>query len=281
MQTPLEQYKTRITEILQNVSCASTTLSNLAALDNYIAEINIMRQYIEDTLQEIKNAYVTLLQKKTIKNSIVENGLITQPLYNADLSLNYDLFPKSFSKIIRVDRLEDVPDTPIYYIPSIRQYVINIGGMVLRGNIGNIYNTKMLNNHPIMAQNLIYCRHKNKCEKLLSGKLCKHYHDPAELLQLKQSGLISASLFRDQNRPKNYANTSWIYTEYPESAANENMRHFGSGDSLRQYIQLAKIQQNPRNNIYIQNYADQCIHDILVMYALHANELYGRSTDQK
>lgn len=275
MQTPLEQYKTRISEILHNISTSSTTLPSLAAVDNYLVELCIMRQYIEDTLQEIKSAYTIVLQKKSIKNAIVNSPIISQSLYTSNLTLNYELFPESASNIVNIDKVEDIPIMPIYYIPSIRQYAINIGGMILRGNIGNIYNSTTLKNHPEIAKNLIYCRHKNKCDKLLSGKLCKYYHDPAELLQLKKSGLISATLFREQNRPKNYTNTSWIYTEYPENAANENMRHFGSRDTLRQYIQLAKIGYNPRTKTYSSNYADQCIHDILVMYALYANNLYG------
>jgi hypothetical protein len=73
---------------------------------------------------------------------------------------------------------------------------------------------------------------------------------------------------------RNFINTSWIYTEYPENPSNANMRHFGSRESLSQVIQLAKIEDNPRMHKYCKNYADQCIHDILVMYAMHSNGLF-------
>ena len=274
MDATLTQYSTRIAEIKQSISYVSTILPAFANIENYLVELTIMRQYLEDTLSQIKELNTELMQRKSIKNTIVQSpNIINSKLYTDDYVLNYDLFSKSTNKIISVDNVHDIPETPLYYISGLNQYAINIGGMLLRGNIGNIYNSGKITNNSTNITNLVYCKHKNQCQKLLSGQLCKYYHDPTELLQLKDSGVISATTYKSQNKPRNFSNTSWLYTEYPEKARNEHMRHFGSGDTLGQYIQLLKIQDNKRIALYKKNYTDQCMHDILVLFAMYSNQL--------
>jgi hypothetical protein len=274
MDATLTQYSTRIAEIKQSISYVSTILPAFANIENYLVELTIMQQYLEDTLSQIKELNTELMQRKSIKNTIVQSpNIINSKLYTDDAVLNYDLFLRSTNKIIPVNNIHDIPETPLYYISGLNQYAINIGGMLLRGNIGNIYNICKIANNPTDITNLVYCKHKNQCKRLLSGLFCKYYHDPAELQQLKDSGMISATTYKSQNKPRNFSNTSWIYTEYPENSSNENMRHFGSRDTLRQYIQLAKIQKNSRTVQYKKNYADQCMHDILVLFSMHSNEV--------
>jgi hypothetical protein len=273
MQHTLHQYCVRANEICKNVAIGNETLVNLAHIDSYISEINIMQQYLEDALSAVKVAREALFKAQKKKDIILNQDIIGQSLYSDDAVLDQKIFTEVKSnRIIEVANLRDIPECPIYYIKPYKQYALNIGGLILRGNIGNIYNSNMVSKNNTLP-NLTYCKHKNHCTKLLSGKSCKYYHDPADLVELKNSGLISESLYTNQCKPRNFINTSWIYTEYPEKASNLNMRHFGSRDTLSHYISLAKIEDNPRFSIYYHNYADQCIHDILVMYALYANGL--------
>jgi hypothetical protein len=245
----------------------------MAHIDSYISEISIMQQYLEDTLSAVKVARDALLKAQKKKDVILNKDIIGQQLYSEDAVLDQKIFTAvKPNHIIEVTSLRDIPEYPIYYIKPYKQYALNIGGLILRGNIGNIYNSNIVSKNNTLP-NLKHCKHNNNCAKLLSGNLCKYYHDPAELIELKYSGLISEALYAEQCTPRNFINTSWIYTEYPERASNLNMRHFGSRDTLPHYISLAKIEDNPRSATYYQNYADQCMHDILVMYALYANGL--------
>lgn len=271
MDIPLSKYRLRTIEIDNNISNNNLTLLTLVDISTYINEINIMQQYIEDTLSLIKNTHEKLIKLQLTNNLLIE-GLITKPLYTKNNTLKMELFDSNKSNIIKVNAITDIPETSLYWIESLQQFAINIGGMVLRGNIGNIYNSNRINRNSSIG-NVIYCKHKNSCDSLLSGKVCKYYHDPVDLLNLKISGLINTIQLEQQRQPRNFINTSWIYTEYPEQHSNSNMRHFGSLDTLNHSIQLIKLQPSSRNNIKCKNYADQCIHDILVCYALYTNGL--------
>ena len=271
MNITLKQYYDRANEIQKNISDSNFSLINLCNSDNYMNELLIMEQYLEDTIKIIKNTKKKIFEQQHINKQIIE--IIQEPLYTENAIINKDLFPNDNKKIIEINSIEEIPENPLYWIKPLKQYAINIGGLILRGNIGTIYNnniTKLNKNIP----NLIYCKDKNTCKKILSGKLCKYYHDPQELYYLKTAGLITSNFMELQSKSRNFINTSWIYTEYPENSSNSNMRHFGSYDTLVEFIQLAKLENNPNINLKYMNYADQCIHDILVMYSLYANGLY-------
>jgi hypothetical protein len=271
MNISLKQYSDRAIEIQQNISDSNFSLINICNSDNYLNELITMEQYLNDTLNNIKIAKKKIINQQKLNKEII--NVIKEPLYTENATIDKTIFSTDNSKIIEVNFIEEIPETNIYWVSSIKQYAINIGGLILRGNIGTIYNSNIikLNNN---IHNLIYCKNHNSCKKILSGKLCKYYHDPQDLYYLKSIGLINSNLFDLQSQPRNFINTSWIYTDYPEKSSNTNMRHFGSRDSLLDYIQLAKLEKNSKNKIKHINYADQCIHDFLVLYSLYINGLY-------
>jgi hypothetical protein len=273
MDATLQKYCARSLEIKNNISSNNCTLINMTNINNYLAEITTMQQYLNDTLSIVKSTYNELINKQVQQNKISQPNIIQEKIYTDELVINNKYFNEPSTKIIEVNSLLDIPETSIYWVSSLKQYAVNIGGMMLRGNIGNIYNeTILLKNKQI--PNMVYCKYNNSCEKVLSGRFCKYYHDPYELHKLKIAGIIKQEQLDKQHNFRNYINTSWLYTEYPEKPSNANMRHFGSRDTLKQFIQLSKIEDNPKINTYCKNYADQCIHDILVMYAMHNNGLF-------
>lgn len=273
MDITLHQYYNRINEIKNNYADGITYIQSDELFSN-MQELSIMQSYLEDIVSIIRNLKQDLnIKYNKIKDIVTEKSDFKT--YN-DLSIdNTILFGNNkTNNIIEVQSISDIPKSPIYWIKPINQYAINLGGLILRGNIGNIYNYNYIKKIGINNfKNLIYCKHENNCPDLLSGKICKYYHDPIYLLSLKDLGILSNQKYNEILKSKNHINTSWIYTEYPEKNSNANMRHFGSYDTLKHFIQLAKIEKTKRIKTYIQNYKDQCIHDILVLIALYNNEL--------
>jgi hypothetical protein len=274
MDATLNAYCARVKEIKENINIDKCTLIDMVDINNYMAEVTTMQQYLNDTINTVKMVYNDLLARQVQVNILNQPQVIQSKIYTDNLVINNKYFNQSNTKIIEVNHIYDIPEMPLYWISSLKQYGINIGGMVLRGNIGNIYNSSMVAKNKLLS-NIIYCKNYNMCDKILSGQQCRYYHDPAELYILKNAGLITSDQFDLQVSYRNFINTSWIYTEYPERASNANMRHFGSREYLKQYIQLNKIEKGPRISTYCRNYADQCMHDILVMFAMYTNELFN------
>lgn len=272
MYTTLQQYCARASEIKSNISKENCTLISLSNINNYMVELSTMQQYIEDTLSLVKTVHNELTVFQVQSNIIIQPSIIQKKLYNENMTIGEEYLEAAYTNIVEVNSLLDIPEIPLYWVSSLKQYAINIGGMILRGNIGNIYNASMVKKNKNLT-GLVYCKNGNSCDKILYGRSCKYYHDPLELQKLKTAGLVNNDQLENQSNHRNFINTSWMYTEYPEKIANANMRHFGSRECLKQYIQLAKIEDNPRIETYCKNYADQCMHDILVMYVMHSNKL--------
>lgn len=259
MDITLHQYSNRIQEISNNYQ--QVNFINLTELDHNLNELNVMLKLLNTVSQQIQ-----LIKLKL--NKYKQQDIVTMS-YTDKLTIAEELIPKNKKNIICVENIIDIPQTPLYWVNSTKQYAINLGGMILRGNIGKIYNKNIIlkNNN---LSNIIYCNKGKNCPNILKEQYCKFYHDPLELLELKNNCEISEKFYCQQIAPKNFTNTSWIYTDYPEKSNNLYMRTFGSGDTLAHYIKLAKLTGDPINK---SNYSDQTIHDILVLYALHLNGL--------
>ncbi len=173
--------------------------------------------------------------------------------------------------IIKKDYLEysgSAAEEVIKYNETTNQYYCDIDGVVLRGNIGNIYDKNILRNDRIKAHQVIECRDGNKCININKSQYCKFYHDPEDLLILKQAGVISYDFYRDIiNRPRNFANTSWIYTTFDNDAA-KNMRRFGSGATLEHDLKISKTRGTLDKEL--NNFKSQVIHDILILKKIHS-----------
>ncbi len=270
MECSLLDYSNRINEIKNNFKNGISFIQT-DELFNNIQELSVMQAYLDDVMRSIKLLKQDLHVKYEKMKVIVSETPNTNTYNNTYIAT--DIF-ESKQHIIEVESVDDVQSSPIYYIKPLKQYAVSIGGMVLRGNIGNIYNSNMINKIGYANfKDLMYCKHENKCPDILNGKICKYYHDPLQLQELERAGLITTTRLNIMIKTKNHLNTSWIYTDYPEHKNNIHMRHFGSRDTLDQFIQLAKIDKTKRITGYIRNFKDQCIHDILVLFTVYNNGL--------
>lgn len=178
-----------------------------------------------------------------------------------------------------VNNINSIPNTPLYWVENINQFAIHINGVIFRGNVGNIYNQSHIKKNTPTNQTII-CKHNNKCKTLLSNKLCKCYHDPMDILKLVKKKQITRETYEIyKNTTRNFINTSWLYTEMAYNKKNIMMRHFGSKNTLKHECDLIKIDNSKINEIIIDNYRHQTMHDILVIMGLNQNGLLKEYPD--
>lgn len=155
-------------------------------------------------------------------------------------------------------------ESNIKYLPEYNQYYIKIDDIEIRGNIGTIYDKKILQNDKILAHQVVKCIHKNNCTNILQETYCKFYHDPQDLEKLKNNKIISDKFYQTTIKyTRNFANTSWMY----DSSTNNNyMRKIGSSHSLNYDINKLKI--NKQYFSQIEDLKQQIMHDLLVLKKL-------------
>lgn len=185
-----------------------------------------------------------------------------------DIYLKVDSIKKcNNKKLITVDDIQSIPISSLYYVKNINQYAININGVVLYGNICNIYNKLDIQKNKHIRTDL--CKYKDKCITLLSGKICKFYHDHVDILKLYKENIIDSSIYNIYIQlDRNFINTSWLYTDSILSKKNIHMRHLKSKNSLELKHILMKFNSTDILN-EISTYKYQIIHDILVVLVLN------------
>jgi hypothetical protein len=238
-------------------------LLNLSKLHNYI---NIVNMKICNIYNICNNMILSNKSKKK-KNDIMHinetKNLINKKLTN-EISIN----------IKYVEHINEIPNVSMYWVKDINQFAIRINNIILRGNIGNIYNHNHIKKN-IPTNQTIICKHKNKCNQLKSNlTICKFYHDPLDLLELLNANKITLEVFNIYKKfTRNFINTSWIYTDDQCNKKNTMLRHFGSKNTLKNEIDLIKINNSPINKTIIDNFTHQTIHDLLVIIGLNQHDL--------
>ena len=148
-----------------------------------------------------------------------------------------------------VENASDIPLSKIYYINSLKQYAINIEGVIIKGNIGNIMNYR--------EKYTARCEYGIKCKNFSNKKPCEYYHEPEDY--------ISVGIEVPDDNIRNYTTGSWIYSTNKNPHAYYT-RHIGSRDSLGYDLKmLNKIQYHEE----IANREGQIIHDLLIYFILH------------
>lgn len=199
-----------------------------------------------------------------------------------EVLVKYEEF-KSIAKLDQQDQSENIdailnnaPNTNVSWISELNQWSIKINGIVLRGNIGNIYSRRIIDSSKISANHIIPCKMGNDCYTILSESTrgCKFYHDPLDLIKLREQGKISSEYYNlCKLNKRNFSNISWLYTDSFKNNKNKYMRSFGSYDSLKYDINFMKISLDDRIKDDIETLKDQIMHDILVLIELQKNNL--------
>jgi len=192
-----------------------------------------------------------------------------------------------FNKIdIDIDKNEEIIDNPKFiknvnvtsltslnsinkvnlgWVGEINQYSLKINNLVIRGNIGNIYDSKMLLNDRIQAHQVVICSKGNTCSNILSNQYCKFFHDPMDLLDLKNNKIISDQFYQKCIKlTRNFSSTSWIYST--DVNRKSNMRCIGSKSTIDYDIACIKTLDVYKANI--ENMKHQVMHDLLILLKL-------------
>jgi hypothetical protein len=258
MNIPLKEYTKRSSEIkiyMEN-SCSQISEDEYKELQ---MEMIVMMEYLHNTYIKISQDYTKL--KKMRYNTVKNNQ--TTIINSCD--------------IINVQELVTIPPTKISWSPEINQYVIRIGKLVLRGNIGNIYNKHMINNPNINISQIVKCKQGINCKTIKASdcsNLCKFYHDPLELYIMLEAEEITQDFYKAQAfQSRNFSNTSWLYTNSPRKHDNKMMRKVGSLSTLQSDINMLKLIYNDEIADELETYKQQVIHDILVLLVLNENGL--------
>lgn len=152
------------------------------------------------------------------------------------------------------------------------QYNLSIIGLdekkiVLSGNMGNIYDKKILRNDKIHAHQVVICKNGNDCRNIRQGKYCKFYHDPRELEELLNNDIITEEFYNEvKNKSRNFSNTAWITMtdNIKNNRFDNHMRIFGSKSSLENDIRILKVLHKDTLKRHLKNMEHQIMHDILV-----------------
>ncbi len=258
MNRTLQDYIIRSDEILKNIS--DDKISKKTLLDN---EFTDMISFMENALDKIRSNYKKFKQinEKNDTNNNIQNNLITKEVNVLKLT---DFIDK-----------KDELYTKINWIPEINQYYLKINNLVLRGNIGNIYDKKILQNDKINAHQVVICKYGNFCQDILRERYCKFYHDPLELYDLKVCGKISEGYYQKhiQKYVRNFSNTSWLYSSNKPPFVSENIRNIGSKSTLEHDLSIIKHSSYKYKRYIIENMKHQVIHDILILLILSDHDL--------
>lgn len=192
-------------------------------------------QGVAKHMADVSNACNTILIRKNIKAKNID----TYPTEHDHVAIR-DM--KSFEV---VQNINEIPISKLYYVKQLKQYAININGMIIKGDLANINN----GNHSQL------CKKGIKCKNIIN---CKYWHDPEDFIKLK----IPIPQIKRNLKP-----SSWLYMSKPN---NRYGRHVGNAETLNNDIALLK-KTNYKNEVSNREY--QLIHDLIIYITLQKNNL--------
>jgi len=232
--------------------------------NNYTKELNNIYNELQKTIMKVDNIIHIFDNKHKVKHKLYTNKNDSVKEVKISTKLTSDLSINA----VHVESIENIPDTPLYWVNNINQYAFKLNNTIFRGNIGDIYNKDMIRKNKNTHQ-ITICTHGNLCKTLLSGNICKFYHDPNELKEILDTKITKSIYNEYKLLYRNFMNTSWLHTEKHRNIKNNSMRRFGSRDTLKYDFDLMQINDIEYNDQCILNYKHQCIHDILVIIGLN------------
>ena len=231
------------------------------ALENKINQIHISIKNIQSVakrLADIANIItrLTRIKKKDIKTldpyPKETDHAVLRTMYSEEKKEIVDEVSISTKT---VEFVKDLPINNLYYVESLKQYAININGIIIKGNLGNIVNYR--DKYSARCEYGIYCKSfKNKKE-------CEYYHDPEDYIYHKQ---------QVPDIVRNYTAGGWLYCN-KKKPSTYYTRHIGSKDKISYDLAMLKKTQ------YIEEVSireGQLIHDLLIYLILNQEGLLER-----
>lgn len=224
----LKTLEEKILQLQSNIKTIQVVALRLANVSNVCTKIKRARSKIEDVPKYIdpypKTGDHTILRTAFPKDTQQITKRIRLP-------------------IVRVEQLEDIPMHPLYYIEQYKQFAINVNGIILRGNIGNL--------EEYQGHKTARCEYGAQCTSINN---CKYYHDPTDY----KKDIVPQT--------RNFTVGSFIYTRNL-NPKTYYARHVGSLDTLEQDISKLKTRQF-RDEMNTRQ--DQLMHDLLILLVLHS-----------
>jgi hypothetical protein len=155
-----------------------------------------------------------------------------------------------------VTSCSEIPINHIYYIEDLKQYAINVAGVIIKGNLGNIVEYQ--------TERSARCEYGIKCKSFDKDIPCKYYHDPEDYIA---RGILVPELLR------NYTVGSWMYSKNKRSAKTYFTRHIGNRATMRYDLAMLKRLQYREE---VANREGQLIHDLITYMILHSKGMLER-----
>ncbi len=218
-------------------------------------------QAVAKRIADISNIVTRVLNKKT-STKIINKYIDPYPTEEDHGTLR-TLFAEEKKQIAKdisipvkiVENISDIPISNFYYINSLKQYAININGIIIKGNLGNIvdYKDKFSSR----------CEYGAECKSFKKNMLCSYYHDPEDFIK-------NGKPIPDIER--NFTTGSWIYSK-TKTPKTYFCRHVGSKNRLIYDLNTLKRVQYREE---ISNREGQLIHDLLIYMILNSKGLLER-----
>jgi len=278
--------------------------NNLTTIDNCVVSIQKISSYVshlKSVMMRIKNIHSICLEringkicnfetedpinivrigtKKWSSNILnLENDIELKKKYTNSTSFGLGLdrsiklrevSPGITMRVKTVKTINEVPSSKLYWVENIKQFAIRINNIVIRGNVGNTYTSKISN-----VKNVVKCRFGSECDELFTPRTdhpkCTYYHDPLELI--KDNIKINEPIIR------NYTNKSWLFTHTEINNKNKNMKHLGNRNSLKTDVyKLIKADKHIVDN-EVDMLINQSMHNLLILLVLSKNKTSSKLT---
>jgi hypothetical protein len=247
-----DQIENKVLELQASIKVLQTVAYQLANVSNIAKRVVIQkRRHKKATLSEV------------VQNSDKPGKFIDPYPTENDVGTLRSLNPiesKEIAKGIKipvriVETAQEIPVSHLYYINELKQFAINVEGITIRGNLGNLVDYQ--------EENSAVCEYGINCNSFKSANVCKYYHDP---LDYKHHGLPIPE------HPRNFTVGSWLYSK-KKSPRTYFTRHVGSKHRLIYDLNTLKRVQY-REEIF--NREGQLIHDLMIYMILNARGMLER-----
>lgn len=219
-------------------------------------------QSISKRIADVSNIATRILRHKKTIDKQTEKFIDPYPT-SEDHGILRTLYPEEKKQIVKdiqiptkvVEKISDIPISNLYYVKELKQYAININGIIIKGNLGNIvnYKDKFTNR----------CEYGTECRSFKKHVSCPYYHDPEDYIK---NGKEVPDIER------NFTAGSWMYSK-TKTPKTYFCRHLGSKNRLIYDLQTIKKVQYREE---ISNREGQLIHDLLIYMILNSKGLLER-----
>lgn len=244
-----DQIEAKVIELQANIKTIQAVAYHLANISNIANRVVIRkRRTKKSTLAEVVQN-----TKKYIDPYPTEYDVGTlrslNPMESKEIVKGVDI------PICTVEKTQDIPVSHLYYVKETKQFALNVEGIVICGNLGNIVEYG--------EDNSAACEYGINCKSFVGATECSYYHNPSDYLHYKLP-------VPDQVR--NFTIGSWIYSK-KKTPKTYFTRHLGSADRLIYDLNTLKSVQYREE---ISNREGQLIHDLLIYMVLNTRGLLSK-----